>query len=121
MRRSDLEQRGEKPTRIALVGLGHFLGRALYDHRTAAVTTLGAEVDHPVGGLYDVEVVLDHAHGVALVDQPLQDVQQLADILEMQSRGGLVENVERMPGRPLRELEASLTRWASPPESVGAG
>ena len=39
------------------------------DHRAAARAALGAHVDDPVGGLDDVEVVLDHEHRVALVDQ----------------------------------------------------
>ena len=40
-----------------------------HDERAAAAAALGAEVDDPVGGLDDVEVVLDHQHGVALVDE----------------------------------------------------
>src|SRR5712692_9332898 len=40
-------------------GCGHVFGRALRDDAPAAVAALGAEVDHPVGGLDHVEVVLD--------------------------------------------------------------
>ena len=46
-----------------------------------------------VGGLDDVEIMLDHHHAVALLDQPVQHLQQLADILEMQAGGRLVENI----------------------------
>jgi len=52
---------------------------------------LRTQVDHPVGGLDDLEVVLDHHDGVALVAQAVQDVQQLLDVVEMQPGGGLVQ------------------------------
>ena len=60
----------------------------------AAVAALGAEVDDPVGRLDDVEVVLDHEHGVAGVDQPLQHAEQPAHVLEVEAGGGLVEDVD---------------------------
>ncbi len=56
------------------------------------------EVDHPVGGLDDVEVVLDHDHGVAGVDQAVEHFEQLADVLEVEAGGGLVEDVEGLAG-----------------------
>jgi diacylglycerol O-acyltransferase / wax synthase len=70
----------------------------------AAVAALGAEVDDPVGGLDDVEVVLDHDDRVALVDQAVQHVEQLADVVEVQPGGRLVEDVEVCPvgRRPAR-------------------
>ena len=57
---------------VALRDLRHLLGRSLGDDRAAAVAALGTEVDDPVGRLDDVEVVLDHEHRVALVDEALQ-------------------------------------------------
>ena len=62
----------------------------------------------PVGGLDDVEVVLDHDHRVAVVAQPVQHAQQQVDVVEMQARGGLVEDVERAAGVALGELEREL-------------
>ena len=47
--------------------------------------------------------------------------QELADVLEVQAGGGLVEDVERVAGGALVQLGASLIRWASPPDRVGAG
>ena len=40
--------------------------------------------------------MLDHQHGIAGIDQALQHVKQLAHVLEVQARGGLVQNVERL-------------------------
>ena len=43
---------------------------ALGNDGSAARSALGAEVNNPVGGLYNVEVVLDDQHRVALINQP---------------------------------------------------
>ena len=74
---------------------GDLFGRAGGDDLAAAVAALGAEVDDPVGGLDDVEVVLDDDHRVALLDQLVEHLEQLADVLEVQAGGRLVEDVER--------------------------
>ena len=89
---------------------GDLLGRAGDDDLAAAVAAFGTEVDDAVGGLDDVEVVLDHEHGVAGVDEALQHDEQLAHVVEVQAGRRLVEDVERAPGAaPLqlaRELDA---------------
>ena len=87
---------------------GNGLGRARRDDLASLVTTLRPEVDQPVGGLDHVEVVLDHEHGVAGRDEPLEHREELADVLEVQTRGGLVEHVQRVAGRPLVQLGAEL-------------
>ena len=71
-------------------------GRPGRDDLAAAVAALGAEVDQPVRRLHDVEVVLDHEDRVALRDEPLQDAEELADVLEVQAGGRLVEDVDRV-------------------------
>ena len=53
----------------------------------------GPKVDHPIRGLDDVEIVLDHDHGVAGVDQVVEHLEELADVLEVEAGGGLVEDV----------------------------
>jgi hypothetical protein len=74
----------------------------------AAVAAFGAEVDDPVGGLDDFEIVLDHHHGVALLDQLVQHLEQLRDVVEVQAGGRLVEDVERAPGGAARQLLGQL-------------
>ena len=104
------EHRREEATGVAALARRDLLGRAGDDDLAAAVAALGAEVDDPVGGLDDVEVVLDDEHGVAGIDQALQHDQQLAHVVEVQAGGRLVEDVEGAPGAaPLqlaRELDA---------------
>src|SRR5690349_4663620 len=62
------------------------LGRARGNDLPAAMAALGAEINHPVGGLDHVEVVLDYDHGVAVVAQAVQHLEQLFDIVEVQAR-----------------------------------
>ena len=74
------------------------LRRAGGDDVAALLARLGPQVDHPVGRLDHVEVVLDHHHRVAQIDQPVEHVEQLGQIVEVQAGGRLVEQVERPAG-----------------------
>ena len=93
---------------VALLHLGDVLGRALGDDAAAAVAALGPHVDHPVGGLDDLQVVLDHHHRVAGVGQLVQHLQQLGHVVEVQARGRLVQDVERAAGGAARQLLGEL-------------
>ena len=84
------------------------LGRAGGDHLAAAVAAFRPHVDDPVGGLDHVEVVLDHQHGVAGVDQALQHLRAALDVGEVQAGGRLVEDVERAAGGRARQLVRQL-------------
>ncbi len=75
-----------------------FFRRADGDDAAAAVAGFGTQVDDPVGLLDDVQVVLDQDHGVAQVDQAVQDLQQFGQIVEVQARGRLVQQVQRAAG-----------------------
>ena len=59
---------------------GDDLRRALGDNRPAALPTFGSQVDDPVGGGDDVEVVLDDDHRVAARDEPVDDAEQAVDV-----------------------------------------
>ena len=65
----------------------------------------GPEVDHPVGGLDHVEVVLDEQHRVAGVHQVAEDTQQLVDVVQVQPGGRLVEDVELAAAAPRAERQ----------------
>ena len=98
----------EEGAGVALRDGRDLLGRALGDDHAAARPALGTHVDDPVGGLDDVEVVLDHQDGVALVDQAGQHAEQLADVLEVQAGRRLVEDVDGAAGRALLQLAGEL-------------
>src|SRR5688572_27364688 len=112
-----------KPTSVALpqrprevlAGVGspllHDGFRAAFgDNGPALVPALGPEVDDPVRGLDDIEVVLDHQHRVPAIHEAVQDVEQQSHVLEMQAGRRLVEDVQgaaRVAPRKLRrELHA---------------
>ena len=101
---------------------GDLLRRAFGDDAAAAVAAFGAEVDDPVGGFDHVEVVLDDDDRVAAVGEALEHAEQLLDVGEVEPGGRFVEDVEGAAGGARGESSvASLTRWASPPESWVAG
>ena len=99
--------------------LGYSLGRAGGDDLAATRTALWAEVDQPVGGFDDVEVVLDDDHGVTAISQAMQYLQQLADILKVQACGGFVEDIEGITG--ISFLRALVTASpAAPPRPTAS-
>ena len=61
---------------------------------TAFTAAFGAHVEDAVSHLDHVEVVLDHEHRVSCVDEALEHLDELAHVLEVQARGGLIEDVE---------------------------
>ena len=79
-----------------------------HDEVAALVAALGAEVDDPVGGLDDVEVVLDDHDRVSLVHQLVEHLKQPLHVLEVEARGRLVEQVERAARGALGELGREL-------------
>ena len=70
------------------------------NNSATATTTLGTQVDHVVGGLNHVQVVLDDHNRVALVDKFVQHVEQLVGVLEVQAGRRFVEDVECAPCAP---------------------
>jgi hypothetical protein len=74
-----------------------------------------------VGRLDHVEVVLDHHHRVAGVDQALQHLEQPADVLEVEPGGGLVEDVEGGPGGAAPQLGRQLDPLGLAPRQCGGG
>ena len=94
--------------RIAFCVLHDLLGRTCLEQASSATAALGTHVDDVVGHLDDVEVVLDDDDRVALVDQALEHAHQDADVLEVEPRGGLVEDVEGVARVALGELGGEL-------------
>ena len=80
----------------------------------AAAARVGAEVDHVVGGLDGLGIVLDDDHGVAAVGQPPQDREQAARVGGVQADRRLVEDVQRSGQRAAeRRREADALRLAA--------
>ena len=78
--------------------LGDVFGGALGDELAAVLAGFGAEVEDPVGGFDDVEVVLDDEEGVAGIDEFLEYGEEVFDVGKVQAGGGLVEDEEFSTG-----------------------
>ena len=79
---------------VTLLDRGDLLGGPHGDDPAAAGTSLGSEVNDPVSGFDDVEVVLDHDDGVSAVDQSLKDGNQLVNVVEMEPGGRLIQHIQ---------------------------
>ena len=82
--------------KLACVGFGvlcESFGGTGADELPAALPALGSKINHPVSGFYDVKVMLDHNHRVALIPQAMQHPQQLTDVVKMKPGGGFVQNI----------------------------
>jgi hypothetical protein len=53
--------------------LRQFLRRIHRDHSTTAFAALGSEVENPVGFGPQVQIMFDHDHRVAGIDEAVQD------------------------------------------------
>src|SRR5216683_2024692 len=104
----DAEDAREDLTGVRLFGAGDEFGGALGDDAAAALAALGAKINDPIGLLDDVEMVLDDKHGIAEIDEALQDVEKFSHVVEVQAGGGLVEDVERASCLSFRELACQL-------------
>jgi hypothetical protein len=69
------------------------IDRALEAHAATRHTRAGAEVDDMVGDRDRLGLVLDDEHGVALVPQSQEQLIHPLDVMRVQARGGLVEDV----------------------------
>src|SRR5664280_610659 len=106
--RESLQTRSKEPAGVVRLEGGDFFGCAGGDDLPAAQASFRAKVDDPVGRFDHVEVVLDHQHGIAQVDQPAQYDQQFADIVKVQSGGRLVEDVHGFSGIDAAQLGGQL-------------
>ena len=76
--------------------------RTFGNNMSAAFAALGPHVDDPVGALDHVQVMLDYDQRAASSDQLAKGCQQLRYIVEVQTCGRLVQNVQHAAG--LRRL-----------------
>jgi hypothetical protein len=79
-----------------------------------------AEVDDPVGLGDQVQVVFDHQHALAAIDQAVQHADEFSHVLHVQADSRFVQHIERVRRFPaLTSSETSLIRCASSPDRAG--
>ena len=69
------------------------LWRTLKDDLPALVAPFRSHINDPIGVLDDIQIMLDHDHGVACIHQPVDDLQQMTNIRHVQASGRLVHNI----------------------------
>ena len=79
---------------VAIFLFHNLFRRASGQDLTAIASAFGAHVDDVVRHLDDIHVVLDDDDSVAFVHQFVEDVEQYVDVVEMETGGGLVEDIE---------------------------
>lgn len=104
---------------MGFLATAHLLRRT--GHQDAATTgaPLRPQIDDPVGGFDNVQIVLDDDDGVAPVPQLVQHLEQLLDVVEVQPCGRLVQDVEGLAGIPLGELPRQLDPLRLAPREGG--
>src|SRR5262249_39413273 len=99
----------QEPSRVRRLAGGDLLGRTGGDHLTARVSAFWSEIDHVVGGLYYVEMVLDDDHGVPGVDEAIEALEQTFDVGQVQPGCRFIEDVERvLRALQFRQLSGDL-------------
>jgi len=76
----------------------HLFWRTRHHDLTTLNASFGSKVDDPVGAADHIQVVLNHQDGVTLIHQPLDHIHQLVHVVEAQTRGGLIDQVEGFAG-----------------------
>ena len=103
-----IEIRGQRLAGVGLLHARDLLGRALGYDAAAFFSAFGAEIEDPVGVADDVQVVLDDDDRVSEIGETVQNVEQLAHIVEMQSGGRLVQQIKSFSGLALAEFAGEL-------------
>src|SRR5687768_9167689 len=93
---------------VAFGARGHILGRSGDDDSPAVRPAFRPKIDHPVGRLDHIQIVLDHKHRVALIHKPGQYAEEPANVVAVQAGCWLVEDVKRVAGDWPAELGGQL-------------
>ena len=71
---------------------------------TAIIASFRTEVDDPIGNFHKIHIVLDDKDSVLFFNELLEHFDELVNVVKMQSRSWLIENIERLSSRWARKL-----------------
>ena len=74
-----------------------------------------------VGGLDDIQVVLDDHHGVARLHQTLEHLDEPVDVIAVQAGGGLIQDIDGLAGGALGQLGGQLDPLGLAAGQLGGG
>ena len=116
-----VRDRAEEAPRVRRRTRRDLLGRPDRDHLAAAVAALRPEVDHVIGALDHLDVVLDDEQRVAALRELRERPEQALDVGVVQPRRRLVEDEERVRLGVAAEVGGELDALRLPAESVLSG
>src|SRR6516164_4931898 len=79
---------------MGLRALGDSLRCASHNQAATLVSPFGAEVEHPIRALDDIEMVVNHQDGVARLDEAPEAIEQALNIGEVQTGSRFIKNIE---------------------------
>ena len=98
----------QKLPRIACSASGYFFrGTYRYDI-SAFVSAFRSEVDYIIGTFDNVHIMFDDDNAVSPSDECVEGIQQLVDVVEVQSGGWFVKNTQGRVGFLLTQVECQL-------------
>ena len=68
------------------------------------IATLWSEVDDVICGFDDLEIMLDDDDSIALIYECMKDLEQSPHVFKVQSRGRLIQDIERLSSCASREF-----------------
>src|SRR5882762_3303299 len=80
---------------VACSGRGNRVRRPFGHEASALLPRVRSEVDNPVRGANQVEVMFDDNHRMAGIDEPLKSFQEDTNIVEMKPGGRFIEKEKR--------------------------
>ncbi len=80
-----------------LLTLLQILRGARKDQFSTCITAVGTKFDDPIGMIDDVGVVFHDQYGIPFVYERIKHIEEFADILEVESGRGLIEDIQCVP------------------------
>jgi len=86
----------------------YFFRCASDNHPSAIATSLKTHIYDIVSHLDDIQIVLYHNHRITTIDKAAKNIEQYADIFEMQARRRFVEQVKRLAGTRATQFRSNF-------------
>src|SRR5579859_7925217 len=80
---------------MRILGFCHGFRRSGHNNLPATAAAFRAEIDNPIGNFYDIEIVFNAEHGTTSVNELAEGGEELANVVKVETGGGLVKNIER--------------------------
>ena len=84
------------------------VGLARVEEFASGVPAFRSNIDEVIGVADHVEIMFDGNDGISFFHEPVENVEQFGNVGKMKARGRLVQYVERLRGRTLRQVEREL-------------